>query len=75
MELSNEIQKCRQEQDGLDSEIQDLRQRSARCLEWWVKTGVLGMGDLWEEWEDRMVELERQVARFERKVKDEEGYI
>lgn len=75
VELSNEIQRCQQEQGGLDTEIHELRQRSARCLEWWVKTGVLGMGDLWEGWEDRMVELERQVARFERKVKDQEGYI
>ena len=73
--LSGDIDKCQHEQDNLDVTVQDLRQRSARCLEWWIKIGVVGMGDLWEEWEDRMVELERQVTRHERKRQDEEGYI
>jgi hypothetical protein len=40
-----------------------------------VKVGVVGMGDLWEEWEDRMKDVERQVRRAERRQKEEEGYI
>ena len=73
--LRNNLQKCVQDQDVIDQEVQDLRKRSAHCLEWWIKTGVVGMGDLWEEWEYRMHELERQVARSERQQKDQEGYI
>lgn len=74
-DLSPNIQACRRAQQALDSEIEDLRQRSARCLEWWVKVGVVGMGDLWEDWEDRILVIERQLARFERLQKDREGYI
>jgi hypothetical protein len=74
-ELSDEIRQCQQKQDTIDAEIAELRQRSARCLEWWLKTGVVGMGDLWEEWESRMIDLERRVAAFERQKNDQQGYI
>jgi hypothetical protein len=74
-ELAPKIADCQRFQDGLEQEVQDLRPRSARCLEWWVKVGVVGMGDLWEGWEDRLREIERNVARFERKQKEEEGYL
>ena len=74
-DLSSSIEESRQEQDALGIEIQDLRQRSARCLEWWVKVGVVGMGDLWDEWEDRIADIERYVARLERRKKEQEGYL
>ena len=73
--LAPEIANCQQDQKELEQEIQDLRQRSARCLEWWVRVGVVGMGDLWEEWEDRLKATERQLARLERRRKEEEGYV
>lgn len=73
--LRSDIEKCRREQQIIDDEVADLRQRSAQCLEWWVKTGIVGMGDLWEDWEYRMNELERQITRFERLQKDQEGYM
>lgn len=74
-ELGPKIADCQRFQDNLEQEVQDLRQRSARCLEWWVKVGVVGMGDLWEEWEARLKEIEHNMARFERKQKEEEGYL
>ena len=74
-DLSSSISESRQQQDKLDKDVQDLRQRSARCLEWWVRVGVVGMGDLWEEWEDRMLDIERRVAQFERRKEAHEGYI
>lgn len=74
-ELAGQIDQYCEEQKRLEGEIQELRQRSARCLEWWVNVGVVGMGDMWEEWESRMIELERQVGRFERRRKEEEGYL
>jgi hypothetical protein len=73
--LSHELNNSRQRQGKIEAEIDELRQRSARCLDWWVNNGVLGMGALWEEWDARVVDLERRVAAFERQQKDEEGYI
>jgi hypothetical protein len=74
-ELAPQIVQAQRTQDELEREVQELRQRSARCLEWWVKHGVVGLGDLWEEWEDRIKLAERQIARLERRQKEEEGYI
>ena len=74
-ELAPDIAECQRTQKDLEQEVQELRQRSARCLEWWVKVGVVGMGDLWEEWEDRLRDVEQQMARFERRQKEEEGYL
>ena len=74
-DLVPSISETRQKQDELDKDVQDLRQRSARCLEWWVRVGVVGMGDLWEEWENRMLDIERRVAQFERRKEAQEGYI
>lgn len=74
-DLAPQIAHAQETQDELEQDIQELRQRSARCLEWWVKNGVVGMGDLWEEWEDRVRVAERQIGRIERRQKEEEGYI
>ena len=75
VELGPKVTEYQRMQEGLEAEVRDLRQRSARCLEWWVKVGIVAMGDLWEEWEDRLKDVERQVARFERQQKEEEGYL
>lgn len=71
-ELNPRIDKCTSKMEEMDKEIQALRERSARCLEWWVKMGVVGIGDLWEEWEDRLNEVERKITRIERRQKDED---
>ena len=74
-DLAPEIQAALVRQEKLDAEVTELRARSARVLEWWVKVGVLGMGDLWEEWEDRLEECDREVRRQERRRAEEEGYL
>lgn len=74
-ELLPEIQEAQTRQDRLEVEVAELRARSARVLEWWVKVGVVGMGDLWEEWESRVVECERETRREERRRVEEEGYL
>lgn len=74
-ELAPKVADCQRTQKDLEKEVQELRQRSARCLEWWVKAGVVGMGDLWEEWEDRLRGVERQLARMDRRQKEVEGYL
>ena len=74
-DIAPRIAHARRTQDEFEQEIQELRQRSARCLEWWVKNGIVGMGDMWEEWEDRVKLAERRISRLERHQKEEEGYI
>ena len=74
-ELGPKIAECQRSQQDLESEVEELRARSARCLEWWVRVGVVGIGDLWEEWDDRLRGVERQLARVERRQRDEEGYL
>jgi hypothetical protein len=64
-----------QEEQRMQAEVQDLRERSARCLEWWIEVGVVGMGQLWEDWEGRLTEVERNVIRHNRRMKEEQGYV
>ncbi|EXJ62692.1 hypothetical protein A1O7_03130 [Cladophialophora yegresii CBS 114405] len=63
------------EEQRLQDEARELRERSARCLEWWVKVGVVGMGDVWQDWEKRMTDVERHLIRWERRAKEEQGYL
>jgi len=61
------LQQLQRRQEGIDAKIHELRGRSAKVLEWWVKTGVVGMGELWEDWEGRVRGVEREVRRVERR--------
>ena len=62
-----------QRQERLDDEIEELKGRSATLLEWWMKNGVVGIGELWEDWESRVKDCERIVRREERRVQEEMG--
>ncbi|EXJ72005.1 uncharacterized protein A1O5_04508 [Cladophialophora psammophila CBS 110553] len=75
LSLAPRLEKLRQEEDRMQQEVRELRERSARCLEWWVKIGVVGMGDMWEDWERRTAEVERNVIRRERRAKEQQGYL
>lgn len=46
-------------------EVSELRARSARLLERWLEVGVVGQGEVWVEWEDRVRAVERRVRRME----------
>lgn len=61
------LEHLKKRQEELDTDIAELRGRSAAILEWWVKTGVVGMGELWEDWEGRVRSVEREVRRVERR--------
>ncbi|EXJ79656.1 hypothetical protein A1O3_07936 [Capronia epimyces CBS 606.96] len=69
------LAQCKENEQSLEEDIQELRERSARCLEWWVKVGVIGTGDLYENWERRLHEVERHLIRSERRAKEEQGYL
>ncbi|OAP56952.1 hypothetical protein AYL99_09064 [Fonsecaea erecta] len=73
--LAPRLEKLRQEEERIQEEVRELRERSARCLEWWVKIGVVGMGDMWEDWERRTAEVERNIIRRERRAKEQQGYL
>lgn len=60
-----------QKQDRLKSEIDALRERSARILEWWVRVGVVGMGEVVEDWETRVVECDRVMKRLQQRRHEE----
>jgi len=73
--LMPKLKELDREEQQMQEEVRQLRERSARCLEWWVKIGVVGMGDMWEDWERRIAEVERAVIRWDRRAKEEQGYI
>lgn len=65
------LQKLKERQIKLDQEIAQLKSRSADVVEWWMQTGVLGMGELWDDWEDRVTVCERALRREERRRKED----
>ena len=75
VELAPRIEQAKKTQAQLEDQARELRERSARILQWWVEIGCVGMGGLWEDWMSRVGEIERQVQRQEKKAKEEEGYL
>ncbi|KAI1626698.1 hypothetical protein EDD37DRAFT_225294 [Exophiala viscosa] len=73
--LSPKLEECRATEDSIANEARELRDRSARCLEWWVKIGVIGMGDVSKDWERRVGEVQKHLIRWERRAKEEQGYL
>lgn len=73
--LGPKLEHCRATEDSIADEVRELRDRSARCLEWWVKIGVIGMGDISEDWERRVGEVQKHLIRWERRAKEEQGYL
>lgn len=59
---------CRQ-----DTEIDQLRARTARVLQRWYEVSVLDVGDCWQEWDGRIRRAEQTIRRQElrRSSKDE----
>jgi hypothetical protein len=75
LQLQERIEKARQTQVGQAKEFAELRQRSANLVEMWYEVGVLGMGENWAEWEERVREVEIWVRRAEAGRRREEGVV
>ena len=75
IELSPRIQKARETQEAQAREFAELRARSAKVVEMWYEGGVLGMGEQWAEWEERLRDAEILVRRREAAKKREEGLV
>ncbi|EXJ80387.1 hypothetical protein A1O1_08531 [Capronia coronata CBS 617.96] len=69
------LAQCKEAERSMGEDIRELRERSTRCLEWWVKIGVIGTADLYEDWEIRIHEIERHLIRSERRAGEEQGYL
>ena len=52
-------------QDSQAKELADLRLRSAAVLQRWYEVGVLGAGECWAEWEERVLNAEKSIRREE----------
>lgn len=52
-------------QDTQGSEMADLRLRTAALLQRWYEIDVLGGGECWTEWEDRVIAIEKAMRRTE----------
>lgn len=54
-------------------DVAELQNRSAAVLERWYEVGVVGMGDCWSEWEERLVGSEIAIRREEARRARENG--
>ena len=63
--LNPRIAKVRHLQDLQAAEIAQLRLRTAETLQRWYEIQVLAGGDCWNEWEERVGEVEKKVRREE----------
>lgn len=63
--LNPRIAKVQQLQDSQAAEIAQLRLRTAETLQRWYEIQVLAGGDCWNEWEERVGEVEKRVRREE----------
>lgn len=73
MNAKSRLDQLRARQEKLDSEVLDLTDRSARAAEWWISNGVVGMGELFEDWDERLQDMGRVVRRQERRRAQELG--
>ena len=75
LELQPRLDRAREVQSAQAAELAELRARSASVVEKWYDGGVLGMGERWTDWEERLREGEILVRRREAVKKREEGTI
>lgn len=73
--LQPQIEKAATRQDEQARELAELRLRSAAAIEQWYTAGVMGMGERWAEWEERVRDVEILVRRMEATKKREEGTV
>lgn len=56
-------------------EVDVLRERTAVVLNRWYQMQVLEAGECWVEWEERLLEVEREVRRGERRREEDEDVV
>lgn len=74
IELRPRLERLQATQNAQAREFAELRIRSAKAVEAWYEGGVLGMGEQWAQWEERLRDAEIAVRRREAaKKRDEAG--
>ncbi|KAK6400914.1 hypothetical protein LTR95_019250 [Oleoguttula sp. CCFEE 5521] len=73
--LQPRISKASDRQQQQARDLAELRARSAAVVEQWYAGGVLGMGEKWAEWEERLRDVELTVRRMEGAAKRERGLV
>ncbi|EAS31317.3 nuclear distribution protein RO10 [Coccidioides immitis RS] len=72
IELQPRIDRLLKEQEKQANEVAELRARSALLMKRWLEVGIVGGGEVWGEWEEKVRMAERAVRRLEAKmVRDE----
>ncbi|EFR01432.1 hypothetical protein MGYG_04439 [Nannizzia gypsea CBS 118893] len=66
VELQPRLDRCQETQRRQAEEIAELRVQSTLLMKRWVEVGVVGGGEVWGEWEERMKMVERGVRREEK---------
>ncbi|DAA77218.1 TPA_exp: Uncharacterized protein A8136_6478 [Trichophyton benhamiae CBS 112371] len=66
VELQPRIDRALETQRRQAEEIAELRVQSTLLMKRWVEVGVVGGGEVWGEWEERMKMVERGVRREEK---------
>lgn len=63
--LHPRLAKAELRQESQAREMADIRVRTATAIQRWYELGVLGENDCWNEWESRVVSVEKRVRREE----------
>lgn len=71
--LQPRLDKLKEVQEAQVNEVAELRAGSARLLERWLDVGVVGQGEVWAEWEEKLRAVERGVRRIEVAREKDEG--
>ncbi|EGD93215.1 nuclear distribution protein RO10 [Trichophyton tonsurans CBS 112818] len=66
VELQPRIDRALETQRRQAEEIAELRVQSTLLMKRWVEVGIVGGGEVWGEWEERMKMVERGVRREEK---------
>ncbi|SLM34782.1 hypothetical protein LPUS_03732 [Lasallia pustulata] len=63
--LQPRLAKLELQQQSQARELAELRWRTAAVIQRWYELGVLGGGECWTEWEERMEKIEKKIRQTE----------
>lgn len=65
MSLEHRLAEVELQQELQARELAELRSRTAAVIQRWYELGVLGGGECWTEWEDRVEMVEKKIRQQE----------
>ncbi|KAK2750426.1 hypothetical protein FQN57_003906 [Myotisia sp. PD_48] len=73
IELRPRLDQLAAVQEDQAREIAELRTRGALLMTRWIELGIVGGGELWGDWEERVKLVEKEVRRAEASRADSDG--